>query len=291
MKIRVALSVISFALSGWSQTEEKFKARELFFTPPPAATQPTKPAANAGKQANHPKQTQAAKKSTAPSTSKPAQAAEPSRSSEPEVQFVNASSIPLGLRYSILKRQDDAFREVDPESTFRSGDAIRVSVEANDTGYLYIVMKGTSGNWRLLFPSPEIDNGNNRVARGRRYQIPSKNAFVFDEQPGTEKLFLVLTRRPEPDLEKLIYALSSGQELPADTTRPEAKSMIMAENRQAIGDDLVTRLRGRVLARDLVFEKVDEKTPGEVKETAVYVVNHKRSADSRLVVDIQLEHR
>lgn len=291
MKIRVALGVISFALLGWSQTEEKFKARELFFTPPPAAAQQPKPTARPKKQASLPKQTQTAKKSTPSSASDSTPAAEFAKTGEPEVQVMNASSIPLGLRYSILKRQNGAFHEVDPESTFQSGDAIRVSVEANDTGYLYIVMKGTSGNWRLLFPSPEIDNGNNRVARGRRYQIPSKNAFVFDEQPGTEKLFLVLTRRPEPDLEKLIYALSSGQELPADTTRPEAKSMIMAENRQAIGDDLVNRLRGRVLARDLVFEKVDEKTPGEVKETAVYVVNHKRSADSRLVVDIQLEHR
>jgi hypothetical protein len=149
-------------------------------------------------------------------------------------------------------------------------------------------MKGTSGNWRLLFPSSEIDQGNNRVARGRRYQIPSRNAFVFDEQAGTEKLFLVLTRRPEADLEKLIYTLSSGQE---GTKQAEPKSMMMADNRPAIGDDLVNRLRGRVLARDLVFEKVDEQTPGERKETAVYVVNQNRAADSRLVIDLQLIHR
>ncbi len=202
--------------------------------------------------------------------------------------IVNAAAIPLGLRYSILKRSGNEFLEVDPESTFHSGDAIRVSVEANDTGYLYIVMKGASGNWRPLFPSAEIDSGNNRVARGRRYQIPPRNAFVFDQQAGIEKLFLVLTRRPEPDLEKLIYALSSGSESPAG--KPEPKIMILAQNRSAIGDDLVDRLRGKVLSRDLVFEKVDETTPGERKEVATYVVNHKLSADSRLVVDLVLKH-
>jgi hypothetical protein len=206
------------------------------------------------------------------------------------VELVNTATVPLGLRYAILKRTGEEYREVDPDRTFHSGDAIRVSVEANDTGHLYIVMRGTSGNWRLLFPSPEIDGGNNRVVRGRRYQIPSRNAFIFDENAGTEKLFLVLTRKPETDLDQLIYRLSTGKANP-DQGTTEPKTLMMAESRQQITDDVVNRIRGRVLSRDLVFEKVDEQTPGEQKETAVYVVNHKLAADSQLVVDLSLKHQ
>jgi hypothetical protein len=284
MKIQIVLGVISLPIFGWSQTEQKLRARELFFTPPPAAQQ-KKPATAVQKQSSAHKKTQVAKERPPSAGNQSTAPAKASPVAEPDIPIVNASAVPLGVRYSILKRQGGQFGEVDPESTFRSGDAIRVSVEANDTGFLYIVMQGTSGNWRLLFPSPEIDSGNNRVVRNRRYEIPSRNAFVFDEQAGTEKLFLVLTRRPESDLEKLIYSLSSGRETAGQ------KEMMLANSRPAISDDLVNRLRGRVLARDLVFEKVDETTPGERKETAVYVVNHSRAPDSRLVVDLQLAHR
>jgi hypothetical protein len=46
-----------------------------------------------------------------------------------------------------------------------------------------------------------------------------------------------------------------------------------------------------VFARDLVFEKVDENTPGDKKEKAVYVVNKTDSPDSRVTADLKLSHR
>src|SRR5262245_50634277 len=52
----------------------------------------------------------------------------------------------LGLRYSLLKEESaNRFREVDPDTVFRTGDHIRLSLEANDSGYLYIVQRGASG--------------------------------------------------------------------------------------------------------------------------------------------------
>ena len=43
--------------------------------------------------------------------------------------------------------------------------------------------------------------------------------------------------------------------------------------------------------RDLIIEKVDPSTPGDKKETAVYVVNPTGSADSHLVADLHLVHQ
>jgi hypothetical protein len=65
--------------------------------------------------------------------------------------------------------------------------------------------------------------------------------------------------------------------------------MLLAQNRP-IDDGLMNRLRSQVYARDLVFEKVDESTPGDKKEKAAYVVNWNTAPDARLVVDLSLKH-
>jgi hypothetical protein len=52
----------------------------------------------------------------------------------------------------------------------------------------------------------------------------------------------------------------------------------------------MNRLRSQLYARDLVFEKVDESTPGDKKEKAAYVVNWNTAPDARLVVDLSLKH-
>ena len=194
---------------------------------------------------------------------------------------------PLGLRYSFLRNTGgDEYVEVDPENTvFRSGDRIRVAFQSNDEGYLYIVMKGTSGSWRVLFPSPEIADGSNRVASGRQTLIPPPpGRFAFDEQAGEERLFIVLARNHEPSLEKLIYSLGSA-------SPNEPPKQLLTANLSPVDDALVGRLRNQVYARDLVFEKVDDATPGDKKEKAVYVVNPTGSPESRLVADVTLKHQ
>jgi hypothetical protein len=211
----------------------------------------------------------------------------PPRTAVVPVAYSPAAQKPLGLRYSFLRNTGgDEYREVDPEDTvFRSGDRIRVAFQSNDEGYLYIVMKGTSGSWKVLFPSAEIADGSNRVASGRQTLIPPPpGRFAFDEQAGEERLFIVLARNPEPSLEKLIYSLGSA-------SPNEPPKQLLTANLSPVDDALVGRLRNQAYARDLVFEKVDDATPGDKKEKAVYVVNPTGSPESRLVVDVTLKHR
>jgi hypothetical protein len=40
-----------------------------------------------------------------------------------------------------------------------------------------------------------------------------------------------------------------------------------------------------------VFEKVDEDTPGDRKEKAVYVASPDRTANARVVIDLTLKHQ
>jgi Domain of unknown function (DUF4384) len=201
-----------------------------------------------------------------------------------------AAAVPLGLRYSILKQMAGSRpAEVSPDTVFQSGDRIRLSIEANDTAHLYIVQRGSSGNWSLLFPSPEISGGDNLIERGKHYEIPAGHWFAFDEQAGMEKLFMVLSREPQTDLEKLIYALRDG-DAPAPGNEAKPAKALLAEATRPINDAVVGKIRSQVATRDLIFEKVDEKT-GDQKEKAVYVVNKSGGANSTVVADLTLNHK
>lgn len=216
-----------------------------------------------------------------------------------EPQVINAALInqPLGLRYSILKKTPSGeIVEIDSESSFQSGDSIRVTVESSDIAYLYIVNKGSSGRWNVLFPSKGIAGGANRVEPDYRYVIPPGGWFTFDEQVGEEDLFILLSRTPVDDLEKEIYELS-GDDSGTPDASPADEPKVMMASASPVADSTIDGYR-KVYSRDLVFEKVDdEAAPGPVAlsgakaEKAVYVVTKSGGRDARVVADLKLVHK
>jgi len=266
MKHFSMLTILAITLmsgTAWCQEQPVLKARELFYTPPPDAA---KPAADT-------KAAPAKKTVTKPVAAKSGDT------------HTLVTSVPLGLRYAVLKRDASGqYAEVDPDTSFHSGDRIRLHVDANTSGYLYVVMQGSSGTWKLLFPSAEVAGGSNLVHKGESRQIPSgdRGQFVFDEQAGNEMLFIVLTRQPEPDLDKLIYSMGGK---PGDA---KDRSLVA---QAAVSDNVVSKLRGQVASRDLVFEKVDSASADGKIENAAYVVNPSTAPDARLVVDVALKHK
>lgn len=301
MKPLVLLTILAAAAN--AQDRGGLKARELFYSPVQPATTQTPPPADPPKTAPKatpkapPKQTASTTKQSSASTQAKTGASKSGTPDTAHTLAVQAAAPPLGLRYAVLKRDPSgAFKEVDAETSFKSGDRIRLQVDANTSGYLYVVMQGSSGNWRVLFPSFEVAMGSNQVRKGQSLQIPpgDRGQFVFDDQAGTEKIFLVLTRQPQPDLDKLVYAITNpAVPSPADSGLGR---VIIAQ--ATFGDDVVNRLRSDVQARDLVFEKVDsDDSPtanaagaGARIENAAYVVNPSTAQDARLVVDVSLKH-
>jgi hypothetical protein len=147
--------------------------------------------------------------------------------------------------------------------------------------------------WKAMFPSPEIEDGDNRAEAMHDYVIPpGKRVFTFDATAGKESLFVVFSRQPVADFEDLIYSLKNGKKTaaPDPQARPD-KTLIVATS---IGDSTIDRMR-QTYARDLIIETVSPgtaaSTPEQKQETAVYVVNPSGSADSRVVADIQLVHQ
>jgi hypothetical protein len=293
-----------------AQSEKKLTARELFYTPLPA-----KPAA---KPAAKPSQSPPQAKSRESSASRRTEAKNPvqtaTRSEQPrppqssssvpdsgEIKRVSSTGDiagpPLALRYSLLKQAGSGeYVEVDPDTIFRSGDRLKISIESNDGAYLYIVQQGSSKAWNLLFPNEDTGHGDNRVERGRSVTVPAGGRFTFDDRPGTERLFIVLSRQAEPDLEKMIYDLSRGTATtpgaaPAAAPADNRPKMMLAMN--SLDDAVVNRLRTQMTSRDLVFEKVteDKPAPGGKREKAMYYGTQDRTSRARIVVDMNLRHQ
>lgn len=236
----------------WSQTDE-VNARDAFYS---AADLLDKP---------HP-----AGYKAPPVKHNPTKTSGPAKTGPPAgVNQFQVAASPLGVRYSILKQSaPNKFVEAPPDTPFHAGDRLRLSVTANQRGYLYVIQKGSSGEWRPLFPDPQINGGNNALEPGKTCVIPNGpgEAFEIDEHPGIETIFILLTRIPEGNLSDTILSLRKGE--------------ILAEKQ-------VDRIRAKVQSRDLVFTKVDDED-----DKAVYTVNKSTAAtNQRVVSDVVLNHQ
>ena len=306
-RLTLPLCVAGLILAGANQEAPKpqLTARELFYSaasePAPAAKAPPKTAAKAP-----PNKATSAPAQTATGVQPPPRVMTPPHvvlgrlpldgSVIPAVATAPAPSTgtALGLKYTILRRSGSDMVEVPPDTVFHAGDRIQFSVQTNGSGYLYIVSQGSSGTWKPMFPSTEVEDGNNRVDGWHSYTMPPKSRMVFDEQTGVEKIFIVFSRDPETDLENMIYSLQGNQPHPAAQPQdaPKPKQMVKVAS-LTIDDSTVGRLRA-TYSRDLIIERVDEKTPADKsdkRENAVYVVNPSGGSEARVVADLKLVHQ
>src|ERR1700752_2679897 len=124
-----------------------------------------------------------------------------SKPSEP-VRPVNSARIGLGMTLFTRDSNGLAVR-VDPEHVFRKGDRVRVLLETNSDGYLYIFNTTDDGPATLIYPDVDLDEAGNYLQAHVPFEIPSSSSteerlrwFAFDEVAGTEHLFFVFTREP-----------------------------------------------------------------------------------------------
>jgi len=129
-------------------------------------------------------------------------ASQPGRATSGSAAALGA--VHLGLRYNLLlvSARGDRGQPVDPDRNFRKGDCVAVELEANRSGYLYVLSKQSSGDWVPLFPTPELSDQSNRIDPGRIVRTPKHACFEIDDPPGTETLFVVLSRDPR-DIDEL----------------------------------------------------------------------------------------
>lgn len=114
----------------------------------------------------------------------------------------------IGLGVTLFMRDSNGMAvRVDPEREFRHEDRIRVLLETNADGYLYIFNTTNDGPPVLLYPDPQLDQGGNYVQSHVPFEIPSSLAaeerlrwLQFDEHAGRERVYFVFSREPLPDI-------------------------------------------------------------------------------------------
>ena len=202
----------------------------------------------------------------------------------------------LGLRYKLLlvSARGDRGQPVDPERNFRKGDCVAIELEANRSGYLYVLSKQSSGDWVPLFPTPELSDQTNRIDPGQIVRTPKRACFEIDDPPGTETLFVVLSRDPRD-----IYELSNSIKSPGDRPQPSSGPTQIASAGRI--NSAVDRIAEDYGTRDLPFKQVAKPAPlrkAAAKpadqpdpENAVYVVNGSSKPAATLVTKVEILHR
>jgi hypothetical protein len=188
-----------------------------------------------------------------------------------------------------LRGLDNRYIEVSSNSVFQSGDHIRLSLLANEPGYIYVIQQGSTGAWSPVFPSPGSAPAANKIGAGELHMVPDgTRAFAFDKTPGDEKLYVILSRTPIGNIDYAIRGLQSGDNIQPPTPSGANDVRVATKN---IPNAFVEQLA----SRDLTL--VDEQTVNESNddtnggEKATYVVSKANAPDSSSEVVLRLDLR
>ncbi len=186
-------------------------------------------------------------------------------------------SRPLGLRYSVLKREPGGdFQEIDPEGPIWPDDELRLTVEANVEGYLYVLRESPTGEVSVLFPTHLVGRGassTGRVVARRRAVIPERGTLKAREVAPPHQVILVFSREPLAEMEAL-----------RAETRKEPKRRFASGQLSS----LLARVRSGAESQRLIVEKVGPQGPTPALEIATYVVDPAPSQASSVMVEIEL---
>jgi serine/threonine protein kinase len=109
-------------------------------------------------------------------------------------------------KYRDGKPYQDPFRLSD-NINFEKDYRIRLHVRSVQSGRLYLLNEGPGDpgdpipTFVLLFPSETANNGSTLLQENQEIQIPQQSWFQFDEQQGTEKIWLVWSAKEVPEME------------------------------------------------------------------------------------------
>lgn len=172
--------------------------------------------------------------------------------------FVNKRSDAMSIL--VLKNEGGSLVPVDPSSEFKAGDQIKIQLESNFDGFIYVVNIQPSGKRCLMFPYP--DAADNTVRSGERYDIPpGGDAMEFDKEKGTEVLQVIMSRDRIPYLDAALKEPERCLAQSASTAAAELQAGIVKKVTPVVPEGGDTKVR----SRDIILAAgKDKDTSGSV---------------------------
>lgn len=100
----------------------------------------------------------------------------------------------------VFKIEGGTLVPVAPSTEFKAGDQIKLQLQSNFDGFIYVVNIQPSGKRFLRFPYPEATD--NSVRAGEKYDIPPPGDIMeFDTEKGTEVLQVIMSHDRIPYLD------------------------------------------------------------------------------------------
>lgn len=257
------IGLMALAPPAGTQENPTSTARELYYAAAPLR-QPAGKSAAPGKQQG------------------PAEQPSPTGGVETGGSSAQAKLQALGLRYRILKMNlGGDFVSVPPESAFHSMDRIRIQLESNKVGYLYVICQASDSTWEVLFPSPKIRDNKNDLQAFEPLTVPALQEFVFDQTPGTERVYVVLSEHPVVDLDALVKSVRSDafRSIPPPVGGPTLLAL------KGIAAEAETGPRNR----NLLISRPKEGEADLQARDSVYLVDISTER-SRVTAEIRLRH-
>jgi hypothetical protein len=203
----------------------------------------------------------------------------------------SAATLHLGFRYTVqlVNQTTNKSEAVDPDREFRKGECVRLEVESNHSGYLYVLSKQSSGGWLPLFPSSEMPDESNVADPGVKMRAPKDYCFEIDNPAGTETLFVVLSRSPRDFFDLYDAIKSPAPTSPANNTKAPAAAVQLADAGRM--NSAVEKMAKNFGTRDLIIKKVTPAPENKDADYSVYVVNGSDRPSSTVVKKVEIKHR
>ena len=120
---------------------------------------------------------------------------------------VEAAAQRLDFEFAIEAEADravDGAQRVHSDHIFRSGDRFRIAFSSKFDAFVYLFSRGDAeSGYTRLFPHAAVE-ASNRVRPGYEVRVPDQGGWLqLDNKPGMERLVLVVSNRPQTDLEEI----------------------------------------------------------------------------------------
>jgi hypothetical protein len=135
------------------------------------------------------------------------------------VTFPLTANSNCGIDFDLLKKSGDSWSIVQGNGPLRSGDNVRIQIEASSTCFFAFFWKDSNQQVFNLTPDAAQSVQGLRTISGQQHALPDVgNWYTLDQKTGKEHLVLVFSESPITSLNKVGKAIALQQV--ADLTGP-----------------------------------------------------------------------